>query len=201
MKKIVDKVRSIGKKANELLSKGFSLGAKAVGKVDTINSKVQKYTKIASSVSSFLPEDAKKAIAKVSALSEKVSQGSGMVKKGLERGAELQAKASKVSDLGGALNLGKEAYFSGKNAVGSTRSFINRPKKGDKTTSVNQKVLQPGVSTAKKAVERLKADTVGAGAVRGVGRPSDDNFAKALKSAQFAQGMMKQKTKKKKGKK
>ena len=39
---------------------------------------------------------------------------------------------------------------------------------------------------------------IGASAVRGVGRPSDDaNFAKALKAAQMAQGIMKKGRKKK----
>ena len=196
--KVLEKLHGLGKKVSDFVKKGLSLGSKATEKVSSINDKVKTYSKIASKISPLLPKEAQDAISKVNEVSNKVSEGTKMARKGLERGQELQGKVSKISGVGDAISVGKEAYFSGKNAVSSTRTFLDRPKRGDKISGSGQKVLQPGVSTAKKALERVRKDTIGASAVRGVGRPSDDaNFAKALKAAQMAQGIMKKGRKKK----
>ena len=91
-----------------------------------------------------------------------------MVKKGIERGSQLQDKAGKVGSILQAAKLGKEAFGAGRAGLKSTRTFLRRPGAGDKVSG-RQRVLDPGVSASNRATSRSRSDTV-LGGSRGIGR-------------------------------
>ena len=95
-------------------------------KVDSINDKVKKVAGIGSAVANILPVPSavKSAISAVQNVSAKVDKASSLVKKGIERGSALQAKAEKVGSVVGAAKLGKEVFKAGRAGYKTTRSFM-----------------------------------------------------------------------------
>ena len=190
----LDKVHSIGKKVSGLISKGLSFGKKVSQKVDTINGKVKTVASIASSVP-FLPDDVKSALSKVSDISGKVDEGNKLLKKGMGSAAQLQSDVSNVSDLQSALKVGTRAFYEGKSAAKagsgfarSTRDSIVKPRSADKVSRANslQPVLPSGVKLAKRALANVGSAKAG----RGISRPENDDFQKALLAAKTARSMM-----------
>ena len=138
-----------------------------MGKVDSLHDKVKQVIGIAQSVANVvpLPTGLKNVLSKVQDVSAKVDKGSAMVKKGIERGSQIQATAGKVGSILEAAKLGKEAFSAGRAGLKTTRSFMNRPVAGDKVSG-RQRVLDPGVSAGDRAAARKNSTRN----VRGIGR-------------------------------
>lgn len=164
MKGLFHKIHSFGKKVGSAVSSGLSLGKKVVGAVDKIHGKIKHAIGIASSVANVLPVPAglKNVLSKVQDVSAKVDKGSAMVKKGIERGSQLQDKAGKVGSILQAAKLGKEAFGAGRAGLKTTRTFLGRPGAGDKVSG-RQLVLDPGVSAGVRAAARKNTTRKGRG--------------------------------------
>ena len=163
-------VSNLGKKVGGHVKRAFGFGKKMTEKVDGIHDKVKSAIGVASTVANILPvpKAVKIALSKAQDISAKVDKGTSLVKKGIERGTQLQAKAEQVGTILGAAKLGKEAFRAGRTGLKTTRSFLKRPQTGDNVS--RRRVLDPGVSNGDRAAARKKTDTVGARNIRGIGR-------------------------------
>ena len=154
-------VSNIGKKTHGFFKRAFSIGKKATDTIDKVNSKVKQVTQIASTVANILPvpSSVRNVLSKVQNVSAKVDDGTKLVKKGIERGTELQQKAEKVGSVIGAARLGKETYNAGRQGLKTTRAFLSRPQGGDNVKS--GKILDPRVSNSVRMSSRKKSDNAG----------------------------------------
>jgi hypothetical protein len=153
-------VSNLGKKVGGHVKRAFGFGKKMTEKVDGIHDKVKSAIGVASTVANILPvpKAVKIALSKAQDISAKVDKGTSLVKKGIERGTQLQAKAEQVGSILGAAKLGKEAFRAGRTGLKTTRSFLKRPQTGDNVS--RRRVLDPGVSNGDRVAARKKSDTV-----------------------------------------
>lgn len=154
----MDSLKSIGKKADGWASKGFNLGDKVVDKVDTINSKIGSYAKAFESLS-FLPSGVKDIIKKVDQVSNKVSDGTQLARRGLKEGRSIQRSIKNVNSVEDGIKLAGKLYDDGKSGYKTTRKFIERPLSNDRVSG-GQKIIQANVPHNTKKHKRITKDTV-----------------------------------------
>ena len=186
---LFDSVMSFGKKIGGYVSKGFSIGKKIAHKVSSIASKIMGASKY---VKPFIPKKYQGGLNKVVSVANTAKSGAGKVSSGIERAEKLQEKVRNVSDLGSGVKLAKEAFYSGKNAVNSTRAILDRPAQKDNvSTSV---VVTPATKPVDRAVRRampntgIKNNEIGRGLQRSHG--ANGEVQKAIAMAKSAQNML-----------
>ena len=184
-----DSAMSFGKKIGGLVNKGMRFGQKVASAVGGIASKVMGVSKY---VKPFLPQTYRGGLSKVVDVAKTAKAGATQVSGGIQRAKELQSKAQKVTDVSSGVKLAKEAYYTGKNAVNSTRSTLARPNKKDNVSS--SVVVTPATKPVDRATQRampnkgIKDNEIGRGLQRSHG--ANGEVQKAIAMAKSAQNML-----------
>lgn len=176
----------------------FSFGKKASAKVHSISQKVGKASKY---IKPFIPSKYSAEVDKGLSYVKQADNIAGKVEKGIKKAEDLGTKAKGVKSLTGALDVGKEAVYSAKNLMNSTRSAIERPTHKDPVKVEKSLVKASSVpsSSELRAIKRKVINDVGAKAVSGLKRVSngDDVVAQATAMAMKAQSFLNKQPRKK----
>jgi hypothetical protein len=202
---LFDNIMSIGQKVSGLVGRGLSFGKKLVGNVDKISKKVKSVASFASRVP-FLPDSVKNVLSKVGTVTGQVDKGSALLKKGISATESLKKAAEGSRSVSDVINVGKRAFYGGKNVISagttfanSTRAALKRPTGKDNVS--RQKSLQPVLPAGIKLAKRALVEVGSSIAKRGISRPENADFQKALLAAQQARKMMSGMSKKRRGRK
>lgn len=179
----------IGEKVNQVAQTVVTHGKKINGYIQNIGKKIQQHAGLARV---FVPKQHQAKFDKAMAAVGKVTEGSGKVMSGLERGQKIASKASKVRSLSEGLAVAQEGYYSGKNAVNSTRAFLGRP--SQKSGTARQKLIQAPGKVAEKALLRAMPNKGLVNVGRGLMKPGGNgDVQKAMAAAMSAQSRLKKK--------
>ena len=179
----------IGEKVNHVAQTIVTHGKKINGHIQTIGKKV---VKVAAFARPFVPKKHQEKFDKVVGAVGKVTEGSGKVMSGLERGQQIASKASKVKSLSEGLAVAQEGYYTGKNAVNSTRAFLGRPTQ--KSGTARHKLIEAPGKVAEKAMQRAMPNKGLVNVGRGLMKPGGNgDVKKALAAAMSAQSRIKRK--------
>ena len=181
-----DFIHTIGKKVSGVIHKGFTIGQKIVSKVGNIASKVLGMSKY---VKPFIPAKYRGGVDKALSAVKTARTVSSKVSSGIERAKELEGKAKKVSDVSSGVNLLKETYYAGKNALSSTRSALQRPVNTDNTST--SKVITGATKPTDRAKQRAMPDKGLVDKGRGIRRSNiNGEVQKAIAMARSAQKLL-----------